>query len=250
MFNWFFRRTPKTIAELRSRDKDAWCRKYFPEYHALFGGYPKSIPVVYGDPDAPGPHVTGQTRPVELAPWEYFDGEDGSIDEYGNRWSVSYDKDGRKLMSKSPASEEDFIAWCDKRNYFRSGEGLDPSVFVDAVDFRGSYWQSNRNLYLRSLSEKGKETPFLTKPNRISCPSGTFFDEAGPSELNPWGVNAFFIPSGTKKPSYISKRWGPDYRPDTSQVPGLSMLVYWDEAIDGPKPSQEEYDKARWKVWL
>lgn len=258
LFGLFKSKSKNPIADLRSRDKHAWCKKYFPEYYDLFGGYPPSIKVIYGEPSNPDDPLagassgsvsfSGSVRPTELAPWEYFDGNDGSIDEYGNKWSVSYDSNGHIQMSKTPVSETEFTRWCDGLNYFKSGKGLDPTVFVGAIEYRGRQWHKDTALF--NAQQGDRDAKYKTKPDRITCRTGIYLPEAGPNTTNPWGVNASFHPNGQTEPSYISKRWGPDYRPDSSQLPGAPEVIWWNEAEHGPRPTQEEYDRARYTVWL
>jgi len=230
------------IAILLKMDKDGWCEKYFPEYAELFDGYPPAIKVIYYDPGHKPkdgrPMITGNTRPMELNPWEYWNGAAGEITFQGTRWAEP-DDTHNGLPYQANVDEDEYLAWCHERNYFRSGNGLDPNVFIGAFDIRTSAYQARK--------ERFKAEDLLTEPNYITCRGGVYLPARGPTRKNPWGVNSSYHPGGGA-PTYISHTWGPDNRPDSEG--GNHPIVWYDEARDGAKPTQAEYDMARYSVWL
>ena len=232
------------IALLLKIDKDRWCDKYFPEYAEVFDGYPPSIQLIYYEPGhrpTDGrPMISGNTRPMEIAPWEYWNGENGEITYQGTRW-VDPDETHNGLPYQANVDEDDFLAWCHNVNWFRSGNGLDPRVFVGAYDIRAGAYEARKARF--------KAEDMLVAPDYITCKSGIYLPERGPTRKNAWGVNASYHPGGGS-PTYVSNRWGPDHRGDVEQSASGAGYVWHDEARDGAKPAQSDYDRVRYSVWL
>jgi hypothetical protein len=165
------------IRTLFAKDKDAWCREFFPEYAEIFGGYPKPVKISYGI-------IGGLTSVPEMTPWLGWNlvGE-GFVQASGARLIDA------KTHKHELVGEDEYRAWADSVNYFKNGfhtpiggPGLDPSVFVGAVDIRyGAYWVRRQRYHQRRL---------LVKPNYITCKNGRYFPMRGPSPGNPWGVNS------------------------------------------------------------
>ena len=245
-FGWI-NRPDNPVYELWRKSKDAWCEKHFPEYAEIFEGYPPAIPRTYYDPFNPprGLSVKGYTGAAEMTPWF---GWDGSVDPRTSKEAVMMTTVEREKTSGLDPfkhvimSEEKFQAWCDKINFFRNGgrtplggPGLNPIVFIGAFDIRtGSYWEE--------AAEYRRDETILVKPDVVTCETGIYRPTRGPSDRNPWGVNSSFTLFEHGFPSYVSDKWGPDHRPDT----GYLGHVFFDESEDGPRPTQEEYDQARW----
>ena len=213
--------------------KDAWCEKYFPEFYTLFKGYPPSIPVQYG-------RQRGRTSAVEMRPWWWGSAGIGEITPYCRRKiEVPFvDRGGMERIKVvyETVEEDEFVDWCDKRNYFRNGAktpnggpGLHPDSFVGAEDLRNTreYWSKYPNV-----------------ANHITCWNGKYYYGGATGRTDPFGTNAFFVPTGRATPSYIQDKEGPDYAPDA--VDSFHNLLYPD-AVRG---DQDEYNKERWSAVL
>jgi len=246
-FASIFAPSKNPITKLWKKDKDAWCRRYFPQFAEVFGGYPKPLKITYG-------RISRTTTPVEMRPWEWPEQE---FRPNGTKFRATGGtaKNGRPLGVWEDATEAEFVDWCDRINYFLNGglspsggPGLNPGVFIGAVDYRNRAWFERRKASKETTkrnklrSRQGLPLIPVLSAAHITCTSGRYYYSQGPGPSNPWGVNAFFIPYGAKEPSYIQQWWGPDYRPDVTYL----GHVQWDEEADGPKPSQAEYNKARW----
>ena len=235
-------RETNPITRLWSKDKNAATELYFPEYADIFEGNPPNVPVIYFEPGQKPtdgrPMVYGRTRPMEIAPWEFWSGNDGEITYTGKRWHGP-DDSHNGLPYQVDVDEDEYLAWCHSRNFFRSGIGLDPRVFIDAVDIRAGDYANRKARF--------KKENLLVEPDFITCVDGIYLPARGPSlPKNPWGVNSSYHPSGSREPWYLSDMWGPDYRPDV----GHGYFVWWDEERDGPKPAQSDYDKERYSIYL
>jgi len=221
------------IAWLYHYRKDAWCERYFPEYYNLFKGYPPSIRVNYG-------RARGFTGAPEMRPWTWGRGDIGEITPYGRRKvEVPFiDRGGMERVKViwEPVEEDEFVDWCREVDYYRNGAktpnggpGLHPDAFVGAEDLRNTreYWSNYPNVV-----------------NFITCWNGRYYYGGAATSDDPYGKNAFFVPTGRTTPSYIQDKWGPDYA--LTAVDSFHKPLYPD-AIRG---DQEEYDTARWSAIL
>ena len=112
-------------------------------------------------------------------------------------------------------------------------------MFVGAVDDRRIL-----SGYTKRLSRYEREN-LLVKPDYITCKNGRYFPMRGPTEKNPWGVNSAYVPNGAKAPIYLSDRWGPDHF-----TPPSYISLPRDKTGVVSIPTQAEYDRARWSVYL
>jgi len=230
-FGWLFRRaraklTDRSPGTLWSQNRDEWCREYFPQYHAVFNGYPYGIRWTNKDPATPrdgSPSMSGNRQCAQTEPWLFADGD---IQANGVQFGVKYpERFGIARFGAVPIPIEEFRDWCDTLNYFTNGhQGLNPELLVGALDIRDTAYVQRGRYSL------------------VQCKSGVFTFDEGPTKENPWGVNATYSVGGLV---WQNNRYGPDHKQDIEQSVTGRGYVWWNEERDGPKPTQEEYDVAR-----
>jgi len=219
--------TQPEIAKLYKDEPNEWRKIFFPEYDGL----PWGATVDSGA-------VKGTSIVQELAPWKHYKPfqsvanirlglEKGAIDPIGKRFAFVKTPSGVMQDGHEDVPYDEYVDWCNLEvNYFRNGgispwnggPGLNPRLFSgEVLDIRD-------RLYLKNKRKRDFRQP-------LRCAGGTYFRQLGPK--NDWGQNSLFFPHNSAIPTYISDRWGPDYRPD---VKGKSMF----------RPTQEKYDSDAW----
>jgi len=217
--------TQPEIAHLYKDEPNEWRKIFFPEYDGL----PWSATVISGN-------IRGTSIVQELAPWKHYKPfqsvanirlglERGEIDPIGKRLAYVEQPSGAMQDALVAVPFDEYVDWTIMLNYYRNGElspwngqrALDPGMLGDEVlDIRGQQ-------YLKNRRKRDFRQP-------IRCKGGVYFRQLGPK--GDWGQNSLFFPHNSAKPSYISDRWGPDYRPDKHK----SMF----------RPTQEKYDSDAW----
>lgn len=248
-----------SIYRLFITNKDEWLKTYFPEWHEIFGGYPKPVrrtSSLFRSRWAV--KVEGQYSPPELFPWL----NDSAISVSGKRRTI---KEYRTPFGKRQGvgweaiTEDEYIEWCNSINYFKTGIGLDPSVFIGAYRLEDKAHKADRKKYLKELrsAQRQRRLPkWLRPPSMVTCPGkGIYLLGGGAYYANPYGANASFHPNGQQEPSWIDNKWGPDYAaPKTSAgIPGVDYRVVptrWIANYPGTIPDQDTYDRERYSVWL
>lgn len=251
---WVFR-SDNPITQLW-KNKDAWCREFFPDYARVFDdGYPQPLKIIYG-----GGRIKRSVTPPEMRPWE-FPGQMFRPNGKKLKLDGGVNPNGTPSGRWVDATDDEFREWCANICYFRNGglaptggPGLDPVLLFGGVDHRDRDWYARRqkNGALKKsnkiLRRNGDPLIPILAAGYLSCRTGNYYYDQGATYSNPWGVNAVFIHHGAREPLYIQQLWGPDHRPDVAYMGASRRInyVYWDESRDGPRPSQEEYDRERW----
>lgn len=247
MWNFRPRALRNPIAKLYRRDKDAWRRKFFPEYDGLpFTGYR----ITYNPftQDQPRRYIRANYPIPELQPWN-APGAWMGLDIRGVIWKFEHfiNRGGKETIKRYPVeiSEPEYQIQCDRINYFRNGgrffwrgismPGLNPRVFEGG----GFYIQDD-------LWQEQRQNPEYIHP--CTTKAGYYFKPSGARTLTrPWGSNSFFFPYGSREPTYISQIWGPHFAADDTRAPNKSGRLWFEESEENPRPDQEQYDREDWE---
>ena len=176
-----------------------------------------------------------------FAPWEYWNGENGEITYRGKRKHAA-DDTHNGLPYEEDVDEDEYIAWCATRNFFRSGIGVHPRVFVGALDIRGKAYEERKARF--------KKEDIKQDPDYITCPTGIFIPGRGPTLDFPWGINASFHANGNPEPVWIGNTYGPANKPNTAYSTSGGWFDWYRPEKDEEKPSQEDYDRNNYAVYF
>ena len=135
-------------------DREAWLQKWMQGWFESLGGWPKPVRVTSVLNPAKGAvHVGGVYYPPQLFPWDQQTDDQITV---GGRRRVkrmiqTLSGGQREITTSEPVTDEEYQAWCDSINVYVTGRGLDPVVFVDAVDLRDAAYQEKKDRYQAEL---------------------------------------------------------------------------------------------------